>query len=123
MESTGKVCSCCSEFKSIRDFYRQGNRHESLCKDCKKGSRGKRDKTTKTNEVVVPAKVSRELLESQRSLTYDREVMPTFDESIFYPEEATRALGFSDEDMDCIVACFRWLLEQREKKLKKEENV
>lgn len=48
--------------------------------------------------------------------------MPTFDESIFNPDEATRALGFDDEDIECLVAYFRWQLEQREIRIKKEKE-
>ena len=49
--------------------------------------------------------------------------MPTFDESIFYPEEARRSLGINDDDMDSLIAYFRWQLEQREKRKKQEEKL
>lgn len=127
LETQGKVCSRCCEFKSIRDFYKQGNRHESLCKDCKRGSRTKRRGNTSVEETVseVPTKSTCNDLQpalQNRLITYEREIMPTFDESIFNPDEATRALGFDDEDIECLVAYFRWQLEQREIRIKKEKE-
>lgn len=58
----------------------------------------------------------------KKLIPYEREVMPTFDESIFNPDEATRALGLNDDDIECLVAYFRWQLEQREIRLKKEKE-
>ncbi|MBN8539074.1 MAG: hypothetical protein J0L82_01705 [Deltaproteobacteria bacterium] len=43
----------------------------------------------------------------------DREEMPVFDESIFYPERRLYELGFTDEDIEVLVDCFRWHLNQR----------
>ena len=43
--------------------------------------------------------------------------MPVFDESIFYPEIETRKLGFTDEDIECIAESFRWLLNQRNRRM------
>jgi DNA invertase Pin-like site-specific DNA recombinase len=131
LESKGKVCTRCNGFKSASDFYRQGNRHESLCKECKKISREKRDKVVGTVaiknsegkhcEVAVTAKLRQGKMVTS---DHDRETVRQFDESIFYPEEKRRALGISDDDMGSIVAFFRWQMEQREKRLKnkKEEN-
>lgn len=126
MEIQGKVCSRCNEFKSLSEFYKQGNRHESLCKPCKKSSRKKRDESVE-DEATTESDSSIELQKSKsisRTATKqnDREVMPVYDESIFYPAEARRALGISDEDMDSVVAFFRWHIEQREKRLKKKEK-
>ena len=42
--------------------------------------------------------------------------MPTFDESIFYPEVERRKLGITDEDMKQLVEFFRWQLEQRNRR-------
>jgi hypothetical protein len=44
----------------------------------------------------------------------DRETMPVFDESIFYPEEACAKLGFTPEDIKSIIEFFRWHMRQRE---------
>lgn len=124
MEILGKVCSRCSEFKSLSEFYKQGNRHESLRRTCKKSSRKKRDEVFETSH----AEEIDATFETQESNSVhpksakrdDREVMPIYDESIFYPAERRRAVGISDDDMDSIVAFFRWHIEQREKRLKKK---
>lgn len=42
----------------------------------------------------------------------DRETMPVFDESIFDPEAAVKALGFTDEDIEALVRYFRWFIDQ-----------
>lgn len=39
-----KLCTCCKEFKSVSEFYKQGARLESICKACKKEKRSKRAK-------------------------------------------------------------------------------
>lgn len=127
LEIQGKFCSRCCEFKSIRDFYKQGNRHESLCKDCKRGSREKRKGSSSADASVseMPSKISSNDLKpvlQSKLIPYEREIMPTFDESIFNPDEATRALGLDDDDIECLVAYFRWQLEQREIRLKKEKE-
>ena len=44
----------------------------------------------------------------------DREKMPEFDESIFYPEVAAMALGLSLEDLSDITEYVRWLYRQKE---------
>ena len=49
----------------------------------------------------------------------DREKMPEYDESIFYPERAALALGFTMEDLEQIVEYFRWHLRQKELQDKK----
>lgn len=43
MEANGKVCSRCKKFKSASEFYKQGDRLESLCKPCKREARGNRN--------------------------------------------------------------------------------
>ncbi|MFN8791136.1 MAG: hypothetical protein ACK5Y2_06740 [Bdellovibrionales bacterium] len=47
----------------------------------------------------------------------EREEMPIYDESIFYPSIERRKLGITDEDMESIVQFFRWHLEQRNRRL------
>lgn len=42
MEVSKKACTRCKEFKSLELFYRQGDRIESVCKDCKKEARKKK---------------------------------------------------------------------------------
>lgn len=49
----------------------------------------------------------------------DRIEMPSFDESIFYPEIETRKLGFTGEDTECIAEYFRWQLKQRNRRIDK----
>lgn len=125
-----KVCSCCKEFKSLTEFYKQGIRYESKCKDCKKSSR----KNTESNSLQLEKSV----FDSERnksnktddqaknsfhySATFNKEVMPQFDESILYPENERRSLGITDDDMDLVVAYFRWQLEQRNKFLNSTEE-
>ena len=53
MEVNSKACSRCAEFKSLTEFYRQGERYESLCKCCKQKQRS--DRRTKITEVVLQA--------------------------------------------------------------------
>lgn len=130
LELTTKICSCCKEFKSAGEFYKQGVRHESLCKNCKKNSRKKREKPVETDS----SKVKKEKIyqtasifkqarqESSLSKNYDRETVRQFDESVFYPEERRRALGISDDEMDSIVAYFRWQMDQLEKNNKRKEE-
>lgn len=125
METQRKACSRCGEFKSIQDFYKQGSRHESRCKGCKRESRSKRkidagglvDKAHSRDCSKEPKPVLQRKL-----IRYEQEIMPTFDESIFNPDEATRALGLDDEDIECLVSYFRWQLEQREIRIKKEKE-
>ncbi len=112
MEYEKKACSRCGEFKSLGEFYKQGNRYESLCKECKKRSREKNEVQPSSKNCVAPTK----------RYDDDRETMPVFDESIFYPEEHCRALGLDDNDIASIVAFFRWHMDQRAKRMKKEEE-
>lgn len=53
----------------------------------------------------------------------DREVMPVFDESIFYPAIERRKLGISDEDMECIVEFFRWHIKQRNRRMDRQRVI
>ncbi len=53
----------------------------------------------------------------------EREEMPVFDESIFYPEIARRKLGISDEDMECIVEFFRWHIKQRNRRMDRQRII
>jgi hypothetical protein len=127
LEIQGKVCSRCCEFKSIRDFYKQGNRHESLCKDCKRSSRAKQKNDTTIQESNSDSSAKSKVKDlkpilQNKLIPYERETMPTFDESIFNPDEATRALGLDDDDIECLVTYFRWQLEQREIRLRKEKE-
>lgn len=130
MEPQGKVCSRCNEFKSASEFYRQGERHESLCKNCKKSSRVKREKVVENDSIKNAESKSRQTFSSEErgrshaaiSGNHDRETVKQFDESIFYPEERRRAFGISDDDMDSIVAYFRWQMDQLEKRKKRTEE-
>jgi hypothetical protein len=125
LEIQGRVCSRCNGFKSLSEFYKQGNRYESLCKPCKKDSRKKRDESAEEETTESDSSIDWQETKSvslAASKKDDREVMPVYDASIFYPAEARRALGISDEDMDSVVAFFRWHIEQREKRLKKKEK-
>jgi hypothetical protein len=53
----------------------------------------------------------------------DREVMPVFDESIFYPERELYKLGMNDEDIECLVQFFKWHLEQRNRRLDRQRII
>ena len=50
LEVIKKACSNCEEFKSLEEFYRQGERYESLCKCCKQKARDQRK--TKSSKVL-----------------------------------------------------------------------
>ncbi len=43
VDTNGKHCSRCKKFKSADQFYKQGDRLESLCKQCKLESRHNRN--------------------------------------------------------------------------------
>lgn len=53
----------------------------------------------------------------------DREEMPVYDESIFYPAIERRKLGISDEDMESIVEFFRWHIQQRNRRLDRQRII
>ncbi len=53
----------------------------------------------------------------------DREVMPVFDESIFYPERELYKLGLNDEGIECLVQFFKWHLEQRNRRLDRQRII
>lgn len=40
--NSGRVCTSCALTKGSGDFYRKGDRLDSNCKECKRGSRRKR---------------------------------------------------------------------------------
>lgn len=121
MQLAGKNCSRCGEFKSLSDFYRQGQRHESLCKECKRKARAVRSGETGADGRPSDAEARRTSVvhappsQPVERDAFERETMPVFDESIFDPEAEVRKLGFSSEDIDAIVAYFRWFIEQGEK--------
>ncbi len=48
VEPNEKKCSRCKEFKSAREFYKQGNRLESSCKSCKQKIRGQKKNSSNT---------------------------------------------------------------------------
>lgn len=63
-----------------------------------------------------------------RRITYeehikDRDVMPVFDESIFYPERELYKLGMNDEDIECLVQFFKWHLEQRNRRMDRQRII
>ena len=119
MEYETKACSRCEEFKSLSEFYKQGKRHESLCKSCKKKTRQEKDppQTSGTDINATSQKPLRPKFEDG-----ERETMPVFDESIFHPEESCRAIGLGPSDLADLVAFVRWHMDQREKRLKKEKR-
>lgn len=53
----------------------------------------------------------------------DREEMPVYDESIFYPATERRKLGINDEDMECIVEFFRWHINQRNRRMDRQRII
>lgn len=53
----------------------------------------------------------------------DREVIPVFEESIFYPERELYKLGMNDEDIECLVQFFKWHLEQRNRRLDRQRII
>lgn len=53
----------------------------------------------------------------------EREEMPVYDESIFYPAIERRKLGISDEDMECIVEFFRWHINQRNRRIDRQRLI
>lgn len=53
----------------------------------------------------------------------EREVMPVYDESIFYPAVGRRKLGISDEDMECIFEFFRWHIRQRNRRMDRQRII
>ena len=53
----------------------------------------------------------------------DRDVMPVFDESIFYPEHELYKLGLNDEDIECLVQFFKWHLEQRNRRMDRQRII
>ncbi len=120
-----KQCSCCKKFKSISEFYKQGQRHESLCKDCKKLSRKNRNKNENENVDTQKNKYS-ELKktdlsassESKNKNISDRITLPNYDESLFIFNEERKYLKISDDDMDLVVSFFRWHFEQSKKRKK-----
>ncbi len=54
---------------------------------------------------------------SYQGFLKDREEMPVFDESIFYPERELYKLGLNDKDIECLVQFFKWHLEQRNRRM------
>jgi hypothetical protein len=48
-----------------------------------------------------------------QELLKDRETMPIYEESIFYPEKALYALGFTDVDIEDLCQFMRWHINQR----------
>lgn len=52
-----------------------------------------------------------------RTRDHEREEMPVYDESIFYPAIERRKLGISDENMESIVEFFRWHIKQRNRRM------
>lgn len=51
----------------------------------------------------------------------DREEMPVFAESIFYPEVERRELGITDKEMENIVEYFNWHINQINKRKEKQK--
>lgn len=114
MNECKRACSRCKEFKSPREFYRQGDRYESLCKTCKRESR-KRNIHAQSRNPATPEQPARKMRSVVGVDLSEKEVMPVFDESIFDPEAEVRKLGFSTDDIAEIVAYFQWHWEQEKK--------
>lgn len=53
----------------------------------------------------------------------DRDNMPVYDESIFYPAIERRKLGITDEDMEYIVQFFRWHIQQRNRRVDRQRII
>ncbi len=108
MELSKKPCSCCKEFKSLTEFFKQGDRYESKCKTCKKAARGQK----KNPAPPIPSEAAvKDKNNVSTRMDFEREVMPVFDESIFEPRENLRKLGLSDDDIGDIATFMRWLSE------------
>lgn len=56
-------------------------------------------------------------------LDEEREEMPVYDESIFYPAIERRKLGLTDEDMEYIVEFFRWHVQQRNRRMARKRII
>jgi hypothetical protein len=97
-----RQCSRCKEFKSLADFYKQGERHESFCKTCKRGARaGRRQPSVEIHSsdspsLLLPAGGSSPGTEAQGRLTY-------------------KDFGFSESDFMEIVELFEELLKLKQK--------
>lgn len=53
----------------------------------------------------------------------EREEMPVYDETIFYPAIERRKLGINDEDMECIVEFFRWHIKQQNRRMDRQRII
>lgn len=69
MEFDGKKCSRCQKFKSAQEFYRQGDRLESLCKSCKRQTRSARHKPMP--EAIAPPQPPSEPRTDQPPKSYE----------------------------------------------------
>lgn len=76
MESQAKTCSRCKKFKSAELFYKQGDRYESICKDCKKEARKDRsvepakEDSASTNETEQPM-AAEQVLRKEKPKSYE----------------------------------------------------
>ena len=126
MVTNEKVCSRCQKFKSADEFYKQGVRLESLCKTCKREARDQKKiqagSPEKSGAVDSENPASKTASSHRHSYPYEREEIPEYDESIFYPEVAAMALGLTMEDLADITTFVRWHMEQKEKQERKEEK-
>lgn len=66
MNENEKVCTRCQKRKDINLFYKQGNRYESLCKDCKRGARAEREEKSST-----PAQPKTPATTEKKKLSYE----------------------------------------------------
>ena len=136
MESTTKVCSRCKKDKSLSEFYKQKDRYESLCKECKKEARFNRERESETKssqsdnksqklDTLSKLPSAKRSFENKQFYDFETESMPELDESIFYPERKMIELGLTKDDVADLLSFLRWQLEQKDKRLKNksEENL
>ena len=94
----GKHCSRCKEFKSAGEFYRQGNRLESVCKQCKQKARNQRQQKKD--------QPSNSEANSELSIGNKASTLPQSD----FRNAGYEELGLTREDFIEVVGFFRELI-------------
>lgn len=102
MKLDGKKCSRCQKFKSAKEFYRQGDRLESLCKSCKRQARN--------------SKREQELASTEKSQQAPNATASQMDRA----PKSYEDLEFTKEDFLEIVDYFKELLRLDRKERSKE---
>jgi len=124
LEQDKKACSQCKKTKLIAEFYKQGNRYESRCKECKKQARNKSENTglaiSKDNfdyQIVHSVTKKTDLTSSPNPQSpnqkFLQEFMPVLNEGIFYPEKHRLSLGLGDEDVLEITEYLKFFLNKK----------